>query len=231
MEFLARCKTNSNFGEWIGPIKSGGSPEKKGNTEYFKIKLTLVFQPKRKADKKSALPQAPKKAKTPLPEIQVVSNRMEHLTSAAKHIATVNHPERVIDMALVQDNNLDVIPTELPVLKQLIRDVQAAESDESEAEDLPKKDATPPVAQPETDATTSPVSKRSKVVVQPSAHNSPIIHSKRPDRSMEVTPSPLTSLRGKSIPEKEALVKYFSWSFWASIKTKHPIKRIPTGQI
>ena len=163
----------------------------------------ILFQPKRKADKKSAFPQAPKKAKTPLPEIQVVSNRMEHLTSAAKHIATVNHPERVIDMALVQENDLDVNPNELPVLKQLIRDVQAAESDDSEAEDLPKKDALPSApTQPEPDATTSPVSKRSKVVVQASAQNSPIIQSKRPNRSMEVHPSPLTSLRGKSLKLK-----------------------------
>ena len=122
---------------------------------------------------------------------------MEHLTSAAKHIATVNYPEQSIDMDLVQENNLDVNETELPVLKQLIRDAKAAESDESETEDLPKNDALPPTAQPEAENATSPVSKRSKVVIQSSAHNSPIIHSKRPNRSMEVTPSPLTSLRGK----------------------------------
>ena len=135
-------------------------------------------------------------------KLDQAESRMTYLTKAAEHIAICNYPEQPIDMDLIQENDLEIQPAELPVLQQLVRDYKAAELNEnsnSDAEDLPKLtklDKEPEEDQTETEKPTSPASKRSKVVITTSVQNSPVIHAKRPDRSMEVGPSPLVSLRG-----------------------------------
>ena len=149
-------------------------------------------------------------------EIEQASSRMEFLSKAAEHIAIVNFPEKPVDMELLQQNELDVNPAELPVLRQLIRDIQTEESTESDTEDLPDKQAptapveTSPVKSLEAEKSTSPVAKRSKVVITTSVPNSPVIQAKRPDRSMDKSKSPFITLRGKDQTRKlRSLIKLY----------------------
>ena len=157
--------------------------------------------------------------------VQAASNRMQVLTEAAHHLFIVNHPEKPVDMELIKDHDLDVTEKELPVVQQLIRDEQAAESVASDGEDLPKtnlardpllepipaamldppkipeldpKTMSDPPKIPELDTTTaSPVAKRAKVMVNISPPNSPVIFAKKPKRASTSSNSPLGTLKGK----------------------------------